>query len=352
MQSGDILLNGNDLNMGSTGILVNETDSNRVGGPGAGSIRATRVLNAPSAVNVAGLGMTITSAANMGSTEIIRRHDQIVYGLGFGINRRVEIHPTNNTALNATLTMSYYESELNTPLGLNPENDLDLWRFNGTKWDKQFGTLNMAANTVTKTGIPQFSEWIIASEVNAPLSLNLAYSKVDCEMSGAVLRWKSLDTQPDDILSIQVSSDGNSWNQLSQVTASDKMGDAYARVLPAGISSGVFVRLKVLRADGSEDYSSVIPVNCSGSGKEIRAQISPNPGDGLFRLVMPGGNDKSIAYKVLNSIGQTVLSGNSELVDTTELSLDLRQFPAGIYRLQLIGDGDLSASGVYNLVVR
>jgi hypothetical protein len=352
MQSGDILLNGNEINLGSTGSLLNETDSNRVGGPGAGSIRATRVLNAPSAVNVAGLGVTITSAANMGSTEVIRRHDQIVYGLGFGINRRVEIHPANNAGLDATLTMNYYESELNTPLGLNPENDLDLWRFNGTKWDKKFGTLDMAANSVTKSGIAQFSEWIIASEINAPLSLNLAYAKVDCELNGPVFRWKSLDAQPDDILSVQVSSDGSSWNQLSQVTASDKKGDAFARVLPAGIASGDFVRLKVVRADGSEDYSSVIPVNCSSNGKEIRAQISPNPGDGLFRLVMPGGNDNIIAYKVLNSIGQTVLSGSSYMAEQSEISLDLRQFPAGIYRLQLIGDGDVSASGVYNLVLR
>jgi hypothetical protein len=352
MQSGDVLLNGRDLDLGSTGNLLNETDSSRVGGPGSGSIRATRVLNAPSAVNVAGLGMTISSAANMGSTEIIRRHDQIVYGLGFGINRRVEIHPTNNTGLNATLTMSYYESELNTPLGLNPENDLDLWRFNGSKWDKQFGTLNMAANTVTRTGIPQFSEWIIASEINAPLAINLAYARIDCEFSGPVLRWKALDIKDNDVLSIQVSSDGNFWNQLASVSSSDGKGDAYAKVLPAGISSGDLVRLKVIRADGSEDFSLPIALNCSGAGKGTRALIGPNPGSGLFNVEMPDVNDKAMEYKVLNALGQTILSGTSDLSETSSLSLDLRNFPAGIYRLHLSGDGDVSASGVYTLVIQ
>jgi hypothetical protein len=354
MQSGDILLNGNDLELGSTGTLLNETDSNRVGGPGSGSIRATRILNAPSSVNVAGLGVQISSSANLGSTEVIRRHDQIVYGAGFGINRRVEIHPSNNTALNATLVMSYYESELNTALGLNPENDLDLYRYNGSIWDKQSGTLDMAANTVTKTGIPQFSEWIIASDVNAPLAINLAYGRVDCEVSGPVLRWKLLDGKSEDLMMVEVSSDGENWNQLSTVIPSDRGRDgvSYSKALPAGIESVHYVRLRALRADGSEDYSSSISVHCNGSGKNTRALLSPNPGTGLFRVDFPNGNDKSVEMRVSNAMGQIVFEGKSDIETESRISLDLRNLPAGIYRLQLLGDGDAGSSGFYTLVIR
>jgi hypothetical protein len=249
--------------------------------------------------------------------------------------------------------MSYYESELNTPLGLNPENDLDLWRFNGSNWEKQSGTLNMAANTVTKSGIPQFSEWIIASEINAPLALNLAYARVDCELAGPVLRWKLLDAKPEDILSVENSSDGSKWNQLQRVLPSDKAGEgfSYAKLLPAGLE-GQLLRLKAIHADGTEDYSSPIAILCSGGGKGIRALIGPNPGNGLFRLEMTAGNDKFLQIQVSNSLGQTVFAGESGLDADSGISLDLRNLPAGIYRLRILGDGDAGATGTYTLVIR
>jgi len=214
--------------------------------------------------------------------------------------------------------------------------------------------LDMAANTVTKTGIPQFSEWIIASDVNAPLAINLAYVRVDCEVSGPVLRWKLLDGKSEDLMMVEVSSDGENWNQLSTVLPSDRGRDgvSYSKALPAGIESGHYVRLRALRADGSEDYSSSISVHCNGSGKNTRALLSPNPGTGLFRVDFPNGNDKSVEMRVSNAMGQIVFEGKSDIETESRISLDLRNLPAGIYRLQLLGDGDAGSSGFYTLVIR
>jgi hypothetical protein len=78
MQDGNIELNGNNIDLGTTGTLTGESNDDRIFGT-TGSLTTTRILNAPTNVNVAGTGIEITSAANMGSTVITRRHNQ--YGL-------------------------------------------------------------------------------------------------------------------------------------------------------------------------------------------------------------------------------------------------------------------------------
>jgi hypothetical protein len=70
--SGLLNLNNSVLNLGTTGIFINESESSRALTTGTGYIEASGILNGPSSIDLGHLGAVITSTANMGST-IVRR---------------------------------------------------------------------------------------------------------------------------------------------------------------------------------------------------------------------------------------------------------------------------------------
>ncbi len=154
--SGDLNLNGQVLTISPAGFLT-ETTGNTVTGA-SGYITTTRSLNAPSALNVGGFGAVLTTAVNLGSTEIRRGH-AVQNGLNgnTSILRYYDITPTTNTGLNATMIFNFDESELNGKV----EAALSLFKSTngGSTWTVQGGTVNTAANNITLSSIGSFSRW-------------------------------------------------------------------------------------------------------------------------------------------------------------------------------------------------
>lgn len=167
---GDLNLNGFILTLAPTGYLT-ETAGNTIIGS-AGYITTTRSINAPSALNVGGLGAVLTTAANLGSTEIRRGHT-VQSGLSgnTSILRYFDITPTTNTGLNATLVFRYDDSELNGKV----ESALSLFRStnSGSSWTSNGGTVNTSANTITLTGINAYSRWSASSASSVASQIKL-----------------------------------------------------------------------------------------------------------------------------------------------------------------------------------
>ncbi len=153
---GDLNLNGQVLTISPSGYLT-ETAGNTIYGT-SGYITTTRNLNAPSALNVGGLGAVLTTGVNLGSTEIRRGH-AVQNGLNgsTSILRYYDITPTTNTGLNATMVFNFDESELNGKV----EAALSLFKSTntGSTWTVQGGTVNTVANNITLTSIGSFSRW-------------------------------------------------------------------------------------------------------------------------------------------------------------------------------------------------
>ncbi len=150
-------LNGQAVTLGATSFLVE--GSGRAFGA-SGTIATTRALNNISALDVAGLGAKISTAANMGSTTITRGHaQQTGAGGNVSILRYYDITPTNNSSLNATLVFNYHDAELNALT----EGNFKLYRStdNGANWTNEEGVLSVADNFITKSAIPGFSRWTV-----------------------------------------------------------------------------------------------------------------------------------------------------------------------------------------------
>lgn len=166
--SGDLNLNGKIITLLPSATL-SETPGNTVTGS-SGYLTTTRTLTAPSSLNVAGLGARITSAANLGLTEVRRGHSvQTLPGGNPSIKRYYAFNPANNSGLNATLVMSFDESELNG----QTESQLSLFKSTngGSNFFFETSTLNTVNNTFTKTGISSIARYTFGTGIGF---LNLA----------------------------------------------------------------------------------------------------------------------------------------------------------------------------------
>lgn len=337
MQQGDLDLNGRDMDLGTTGILVNESESNSVTGRTGGIIKATRVLNAPSANNPGGLGAVITSAQNLGSTLIERRHNQVVFGYGFGGHRVYGIHPTNNTALNATLEYQYFDHELNTDAGAIIEADIDLWRFNGLTWDRQLASVNMAANTLTKTGIPQFSDWTSASYVNNPLALTLVYFEVDCKNNRPVAQWKTSQESNNQWFALEGSTDGRVWKEIGRTagagtTTREKYYEYDLENLDPAIRQ---IRLIAIDTEKEKTQLPTRSINCNLLDTEISMTIYPNPSSGKVKLAWKGNTNGMVDVQIINILGQEMGRQQLDLGRNPEMMMDISGLPAGAYTIRV-----------------
>ena len=192
--SGDLELNGKIIILGNL-AGVSEAASATIKG-NSGHIEATRDLNAPNNLDVAGLGLTLTSAVNLGSTKIIRAHKSQTTNTNGSIKRAFDVAPTTNTNLNATVVFKYDDDELN---GLN-EADLQLYKSTdgGLTWLTQGGILDAASNTVTLAGVQDFSLWTLG--VNEGPAISNAGGTISYQENSQIEIFNALLlSDPDDI---------------------------------------------------------------------------------------------------------------------------------------------------------
>ncbi len=164
--NGMLVLTGGGLSTGDQIISLGESAGidESFGNTVQGKVETTRDLNQSVGEDFGQLGLTIwAEGAEPGPTTVLR-----VTGappdLGDGVSgaaRFFDILPSNNTALDASLTFAYTESELN---GL-PESSLSLFSSdnNGISWDKRGGVVDPVGNTVTLVGIDRLSRWTIGA---------------------------------------------------------------------------------------------------------------------------------------------------------------------------------------------
>ncbi len=156
----DMDLSGQVVTLDSSATLVE--DAGAFSGT-SGSITTTRDLDGGIDEDVAGLGATITTAENMGSTTITRSHASASGNVPSSVLRQYAITPTTNTGLDATLVFNYLDDELNDLT----EADLQLVKSEdgGATWSEEGGTVSTEDNTVTLSGIDRFSIWTLADSV-------------------------------------------------------------------------------------------------------------------------------------------------------------------------------------------
>ena len=162
--SGRLDMNGRNIFLASTAFINNETELNRITGANGGYVQIIQNISSPAMRNPGNLGAIITSTANLGSVTIRRYHAaESGASLAGSINRYYSIVPTNNSNLNATLRLKYFDAELN---GQN-ENSLVLYQStnSGAGWNNLSRTGNStSSNYVEKTAVTSLALQTLAAD--------------------------------------------------------------------------------------------------------------------------------------------------------------------------------------------
>ncbi|MDF2187915.1 T9SS type A sorting domain-containing protein [Paraflavitalea sp. CAU 1676] len=322
-------LNGYDLDLGSTGQLVGESENSRLIGAAGGEVLFTTTLNAPANSNPGNLGALISSSRNLGSV-LVKRGHKAQNLTGSSLLRYYHITPTNNSNLGATLRFSYFDGELNNL----PENDLVLWRsVDGLSWlDQRRTGFNVAQNYVEKTGIDAFSIWTLAV---ASVSLPVVFTgfHVQCDDGRALLHWKTAQESNSSHFIIERNS-GAGWMGLGQLVAagnsSVEKSYAFADLNPVEKAQ---YRIAQYDLDGRVTYTSAVIFNCALA--EV-CQVGPNPFLQTFTLRIQSSRNDQAYIKVMDARGVVVVKRSVNLLrGVNQFDVDLHQAASGAYLLTI-----------------
>jgi hypothetical protein len=335
-QQGIIDLNGQQLQLKTTGTLQGESEASRITGVTGGSVVANSSdVDAPDQLNMGNLGAMLTSSANLGAVSIMRIHIPASFPGSpppQGIQRCYLIQPANDAALNATLRFYYLDAELNG----NDTSTLVLWRSpDGVNWTQVgFDSRNSAQKYVEKQDLSTLSFWTLANATD-PMPASQMTFKVSCEGPVAIVQWQTGEENNLNYFLVQRSSDGAVWTTLNQMAATNNpTGSSYVfrDNQPAG---NAYYRLAVADQAGAVAYSPVFSGGCADI--PVPLVIYPNPAESQA-IAQVSVRQATMGMVVITDMtGQRVYqAGWSLQAGINQLTIPVVGLAAGNYIVRLI----------------
>ncbi len=338
--NGDLVLNNNldlngyNINLGSSGNLF-ENSGYLTGS--TGSISTTRNLNNISSLNVAGLGAEITTASDMGSTTITRKHSLIDNSIS-----RNYLISSAATELNATLVFHYLDNELN---GLT-EDDLALFKStdNGSTWNKMGGEVETSENTITLSGINSFSLWT-AGDKNSPLPVELTSFSAVIVKNKIELNWKTSTEINNYGFEIEKYTESQNWSKIGFVAGAGNSNTvidySYIDNLEIDLIANQTLkyRLKQIDNNGNFEYSDIVEVNLNSvvPTEYNLSQNYPNPFNPTTTIKYSIPTEGMVSLKVYDVLGKEVanLVDENKNAGTYEVIFNAENLSSGTYIYKL-----------------
>ena len=160
---------------------------------------------------------------------------------------------------------------------------------------------------------------------NNPLPVALARFAAALAPTGVNVTWATATEQNNDRFEVQRSADGQAFQTIGTVKGSGNSSSLreYAFVDGRPFAGVSYYRLRQVDTDGTSAFSPVAAVQA-----RTAAAVYPNPTADGVRLPATLG---PVRYRVLNAVGQTLLSGQAAGNDR----LDLTTLRKGVYFLEL-----------------
>jgi len=329
--SGLLDLNNNNILLNPSAYIAGETEVNRIIGANGGYVEITKDLNAPFSSNPGFLGAIISSAANLGSVTIRRGHSiQSGTGLASGINRYFIIQPTNNSSLNATFRLNYFDAEKNG----KDENNFVLFQSddNGASWTNQSQTNRSAAlNYVEKTGLNSLSKFTLSDVIISGCSATgVVLSVKDSKQSNVTVSWTTATETNNQGFAVERRLKNEaSFTQIGFVNSKAAGGTSasplsYSYIDNNSYADTSFYRLKIVSLSNGTCYSDVkflapkgkkgpgghnlinltdvtesVTINKSNVTAEketmLKLNVGPNPNNGNFWFTVSGIEKETMA---------------------------------------------------------
>ncbi|MEL5996504.1 T9SS type A sorting domain-containing protein [Hymenobacter segetis] len=162
-----------------------------------------------------------------------------------------------------------------------------------------------------------------------PLPVELTRFDAAAKPQGIALSWATATEKNSDYFEVQRSADGEIFQRVGSVKGQGTSSNAHEYAFLDGhpLAGLSYYRLRQVDTDGTSTFSPVATVQMRGE-----VAVYPNPSTGTVSLPATMG---AVRYRVLNALGQAVLSGQATGSD----QLDLHTLAKGSYFLELTGAG-------------
>ena len=351
-------LEGGQMDFGPAGSTarLDEQARSRVAG---GTLTATRSLNGPSQAEPAGLGVVLTTSADLGAVTLTRGHTAQSGGGNTSIERYVDISPSqNNSGLSATLTLEYRDDELNNL----SEPDLEFFRStdDGATWSAEgIASLNESGNTATLNGISAFDRFTLGSAAQ-PLPVELA------RLEGTVvepddgarpgpgaavqLTWTTASETGSAGFEVQRRAASGGWTRVGYRESKAEGGTATEALtyrftdpeVPYAADS-VRYRLRQVDVNGSATLSDPVTVARPGVSEMQLLGTAPNPArrQATVRYGLPEGlAGDNVTMRLYDVLGRQVRSADVQAEPGRhKQTLDVGGLSSGVYFLRLRAGG-------------
>lgn len=338
MVSRNIELNNNNLDLGSSGMIMGEGNSSYITGYTGGYVMRTDNLNAPVAANPGNIGVEVTSAGNLGSTLVRRGHlQQTGTTNGIGIARYFDIIPTTtNAGLNATLDFHYLDHEL---IGIN-EVDLVMsardvpmgyWHLLGVD------ALNLPGNVLTKNSIDTMGRFTLSSSTNNTLPIMLMSFYGSLLNSQTLLKWEVANELSIIKYDVEKSADGLTFSKLGTVKANgaQSMDFKYEYVDAKPFFGANYYRLKLYDNTNNALLSKTIRVDL---GSTATLSVFPNPVLDKVTIDFTCTEVKPVSFQLMDVQGKIIaLKDIQPQPGANRVEWDISSLPAATYYLKLNG---------------
>jgi len=349
-------LKGGTMDFGPSGAAarLDEQGSARVAG---GRLTATRSLDSPNGADPGGLGLEISTSKNLGDVDVTRGHTAQTDNNNASIERYYDVIPSqNNSGLNAELTLTYKDAELNNL----SESDLEFFKSEdgGASWSEEgYDSRDDAANTVTLGGIESLSQWTLGSE-SQPLPVELAAFEASLTEGGAArLSWKTLSEEGNARFVVERRTEARqeragAWEQITTVesqapggTSTEALSYSFTDQALPFEAQRLTYRLVQHDIDGSATVLAEQAVEVGGPEQFALHGSFPNPfqGQTTIRYELPEEREVTIAvYDARGRKVRTLLRGEAQR-GRQETTFAAEALASGVYFVRMRA-GDFSAT--------
>jgi len=196
-------------------------------------------------------------------------------------------------------------------------------------------TGDLITTTLGRSGVSGFSNFGFASEIDAPLAIELAAMNLNCSGSYPSFSWSTLKESDSRSFIIQESANGRNWSVLGKVNAAGNSSNLkkYSFVLEQLDAQSTMVRLVLVNASGPDQIFNPVNIPCNRSLIKANIELYPNPNQGTFVIDLKQTSDEILEIFVMNMLGQNVYGKLHNANRNSKVNMDLKGLPSGMYQV-------------------
>jgi uncharacterized repeat protein (TIGR02543 family) len=345
METGRLNLNNNNINLGNTGSIINESDANHIYClcP-SGYIEKTVDLASSGTVNPGNIGLEFTMNGNApGITTILRKHtvaENDPDGYPSSVHRSFDVSPTNNNGLGLDLKFYYLSSEI---FGGSDANEYKFIKTtdNGLTWSFYANSVsNVGSKFVSIDSWDSFSEVTLSENdnpVNLPIKLLSFDAKYNPSEKQVDLVWKTSSEINNDYFTIYKSIDGINFKELKRVQGAGNSSqnlEYFSFDNELSDNKILYYQLKQTDFDGSFEYFNIVAIHLDETENEDILIETKNNQLNIFSL-----NGKISSVEIYSLDGKLIYNENTNSI-TKNLSLDFIE-SSSIYFIRLKSENQI-----------